>query len=209
MSVPSTALFGVLYADPPWRYNFPGTRAEATKDYPTMSIADLCALRPSVADDAVLFLWAITQSLPDALRVLEAWGFKYKSSAVWDKGIPATGYWWRGQHELLLVGVRGQAKPPPPELRKPSVLRHPRGPHSAKPDVVREWIGAWYPAERKLEMFARPWTDLWPKHDGWDTWGNEMANDVELSTPNAGAVPRRGSDVGTSPLLGLSGSEGK
>ena len=150
-----------------------------------MSISDLCALRPPVADDSVLFLWAITQSLPDALRVLEAWGFKYKSSAVWDKGIPATGYWWRGQHELLLVGVRGEAKPPPPELRKPSVLRHPRGPHSAKPDVVREWIGAWYPAARKLEMFARPWTDLWPKHDGWETWGNEMANDVELSTPNA------------------------
>jgi len=177
-------VFGVIYCDPPWRYNFPGTRSESVKDYPTMSLQELCALQVPAAPDSVLYMWAITQSLPEAIQVMNAWGYKYKSSAVWDKEQVATGYWWRGQHELLLVGVRGNAKPPPEHLRKSSVIRQRRGSHSSKPDQVRQWIAEWYPNERKLEMFARPYTEMWPKHDGWETWGNELPNDVAM-TPNA------------------------
>ena len=58
-----------------------------------------------------------------------------------------------------------------------------RGSHSSKPNQVRDWIAKWYPNERKLEMFARPYTEMWPKHDGWETWGNELPNDVAM-TPN-------------------------
>jgi len=161
-------LFDVVYADPPWRYNFPGTRASATRDYPTMSTNALCDMQPSVAKNAVLYLWAITQSLPQALRVMDAWGFRYKSSAVWDKGRVATGYWWRGQHEFLLVGVRGKVQPPPTHLRRSSVMQFPRGRHSAKPPEVRDMIAAWFPAARRLEMFAREQTE------GWTVWGSEV-----------------------------------
>lgn len=174
-------IFDVVYADPPWRYNFPGTRAKATKDYPTMSTTALCDMRPPVADNAVLYIWAITQSLPQALRVMEAWGFRYKSSAVWDKGRVATGYWWRGQHELLLVGVKGKCQPPPTHLRRSSVMQYPRGMHSAKPPEVRDMIATWFPNARRLEMFARE------QAEGWTVWGNEVEANAQISggTPSA------------------------
>ena len=185
MAVPSTALFGVLYADPPWRYDFSKTsNRDIENHYPTMTTDDLCALPVPAADDAVLYLWATAPKLDDAMRVIRAWGFGYKTHAVWDKEAMGMGYWFRGQHELLMVGTRGNVSPPMPEQRIGSVIRARRGAHSAKPDAVRDMIGRWFPDARKVELFARPWTDLWPKHDGWETWGNEMSNDVELSTPN-------------------------
>jgi N6-adenosine-specific RNA methylase IME4 len=72
---------------------------------------------------------------------------------------------------------------PPPPLRIPSVFRAKRGKHSSKPDQIRDWIAKWNPTEPKLEMFARPYTEMWPKHEGWETWGNELPNDVAM-TPN-------------------------
>ncbi len=165
-------VFGVIYADPPWRYNFPGTRSESVKDYPTMSVQDLCAMKVPAAKDSVLYMWAITQSLPEAIQLMSAWGYKYKSSAVWDKGQVATGYWWRGQHELLMVGVRGNVKPPPTHLRRSSVIRCPRGRHSAKPDQVRDWIAEWYPDVPRLEMFSRM------KRPGWESFGNQVEHDL-------------------------------
>ena len=177
-------LFGVIYCDPPWEYRFPRTRSEERDDYPTMKTADICALQVPAAKDCILYLWAITQKLPDALAVISAWGFRYKTSGVWDKSIPATGYWFRGQHEFLLVATRGNVKPPATNLRVGSVMRFPRGSHSSKPDRVRDLIAMWYPDKPKLEMFARPSTEMWPKHPGWATWGNELPNDVAM-TPNS------------------------
>ena len=196
MDVPSTALFGVLYADPPWDYpESGGGNRVVSAHYPTMTAEDICALRVPAADNAVLYLWATAPKLREALAVISAWGFEYKTHAVWDKELIGMGYWFRGQHDLLMLGIRGKVTAPPPELRIGSVIRARRSKHSAKPDTVRDLIGRWFPNERKLELFARPWTDLWPKHDGWETWGNEMANDVELSTPNATAHVRDRSEA--------------
>ena len=60
--------------------------------------------------------------------------------------------------------------------------------NSSKPDRVRDLIAMWYPDKPKLEMFARPATEMWPKHPGWATWGNELPNDVAM-TPNIKAEP--------------------
>ena len=179
--VRSSDLFSVIYCDPPWKYSFPGTRRNKPDDYQTMETDDICALKVPAAKDCILYLWAITGRLPDALDVISAWNFTYKTSGIWDKSIPATGCWFRGQHEFLLVGTKGKVSPPPSELRIGSVMRYPRGPHSSKPDQVRDMITKWYPKARKLEMFARPYTAFWPKHDGWETWGNELPNDVTLN----------------------------
>ena len=182
-----SASFGVIYSDPPWAYNESGgnsTNRVISGKYPTMQQSELCALKLPSADNSVLFLWATAPKLREALEVMDAWGYAYKSHAIWDKVKIGLGYWWRGQHELLMVAIRGKMPPPPTELRMGSVFRYPRGSHSSKPDQVRDWIARCYPNERKLEMFARPYTEMWKKHDGWETWGNELPNDVAM-TPNA------------------------
>ena len=71
-------------------------------------------LKPPAAENAVLFLWATAPMLPDALRLMNAWGFKYRSHLVWRKDRMGTGYWFRFSHELLLVGVRGDVPAPAP-----------------------------------------------------------------------------------------------
>lgn len=96
--------YEVIYADPPWRYDFSKSNSrEIENQYPTMSVDEICSLKVPTADNAVLYLWATAPKLLEALRVMDAWGFEYKTNAVWDKQIIGMGYWFRGQHELLLV----------------------------------------------------------------------------------------------------------
>jgi len=111
MSAPKK--YGVIYADPPWRYQNGGSQGGVDDQYPTMDIADICALQIPAAENSVLYLWATAPLLPEGIRVLTAWGFEYKTSAVWDKQRLGIGYWFRGEHEHLLVGVRGNVSPPP------------------------------------------------------------------------------------------------
>jgi N6-adenosine-specific RNA methylase IME4 len=160
--------FEVIYADPPWNYHNDTPGREVERHYPTMSVDDICALPVPAARNAVLFLWAVSPQLPEALKVMTAWGFTYRSSAVWDKELVGMGYWFRGQHEHLLVGVRGKWSPPPQPLRVSSVYREPRGRHSKKPDAIRNMIAAWWPDARRLEMFCR-----YPA-PGWSVWGNQV-----------------------------------
>jgi len=174
-------LYNVIYCDPPWRYANGTPGREVERHYPTMSDEELCALVVPAADDCVLWLWATAPRLDTAMRLIEAWGFRYKTCAVWDKQTMGMGYWFRGQHELLLVATCGNVSPPTQAERISSIIRVKRAAHSDKPDQVRAWIASWYPTASKLEMFARPYTGFWPKHDGWDTWGNELANDVEVA----------------------------
>ena len=172
--------YSVVLADPPWRYAFSMSRRRTIeKQYPTMSTDDICRMEVPSAKDSVLFLWATAPKLEDALRVLNAWGYRYKSHIVWDKIKIGMGYWARGQHELLLVGTKGKVSPPSPSLRVRSVLRIPRTIHSRKPAEIRDMISRWFPNEKKLEMFARE------RVENWDAWGNEVECDIELSIPDA------------------------
>jgi N6-adenosine-specific RNA methylase IME4 len=121
-------------------------------------------------------MWATAPKLIEALEVMKSWGFQYKTHAVWDKENWGSGYWFRGQHELLLVGVKGQHKPPAQSQRVSSIIRITRGDHSSKPDQVRDMIRDWFPTAKRLELFARKWTSFWPIPEGWDVWGNEAGD---------------------------------
>lgn len=164
--------YPVIYADPPWRYEHIETESRAIENqYPTMTLDEIKALDlDAIAlDDCVLFMWATSPKLAEAFEVLRAWGFEYRTCAVWDKQKIGMGYYFRQQHELLLVAVRGQPMTPAPANRPSSVLSFPRGEHSAKPVEVYELIEAMYPELPKLEMFCRS------PRDGWGAWGNQAA----------------------------------
>lgn len=164
--------YPVIYADPPWRYEHVETESRAIENqYPTMALDEIKALDLDgiALDDCVLFMWATSPKLAEAFEVLHAWGFDYRTCAVWDKQKIGMGYYFRQQHELLLVAVRGQPLTPAPANRPSSVLSFPRGEHSAKPVEVYELIEAMYPELPKLEMFCRS------PREGWGAWGNQAA----------------------------------
>jgi ParB/RepB/Spo0J family partition protein len=159
---------GLVLADPPWRYDFAETdRRQVENQYPTATTEEIVAMAPQTADDCVILLWATAPKLEDALAVMTGWGFAYKTHAVWDKEKIGMGYWFRGQHELLLVGTKGDAAPPPEAERTGSVFRESRAKHSTKPESVYAWIERAFPGLVKLEMFARK------PRDGWQLMGNE------------------------------------
>jgi N6-adenosine-specific RNA methylase IME4 len=170
---PVEGIYHVIYADPPWRFEpfsrDSGMDRAADNHYPTMDVDGIKALEVPAADDAVLFLWATAPMLPEALEVMAAWGFEYKSHCIWAKDVLGTGYWFRSLHELLLVGTRGDIPAPAPGTQYASVIELAVGEHSAKPVGFAEMIEELYPGLRLLEMFARG-----PRL-GWTVWGNEAA----------------------------------
>ena len=121
------------------------------------------------APDSMLFLWATAPMLPEALEVMAAWRFEYRTNFVWAKDRAGTGYWNRNQHELLLVGVRGDVPAPAPGSQWSSLIPAPVGEHSCKPDEARRMIEAYYPTLPKIELFARG-----EARPGWAAWGNEV-----------------------------------
>lgn len=160
--------FEVVYGDPPWQLGNPDNPYAPESHYPTMSLEEIKALAVPAAEDAVLFLWAVSSLLPEAFEVIRAWGFQYKSSIAWVKPSIGPGVWVRNRHELLLVARRGSFPPPEPEDRVDSVLEAPRGRHSEKPELAYERIERMYPRASKLELFARA------SRPGWQAWGNEV-----------------------------------
>ena len=164
-------LYGVIYADPPWRFE-PWSRTTGMdrapeNHYESMPLDEIRAIRVPAAPDSVLFLWATQPMLPQALEVMQAWGFTYVSHLVWEKDRIGLGYWSRNVHELLLIGTRGDVPAPLPGTQVESIIPAPRGEHSAKPEVFAGIIGQMFPKVPKLEMFARV------HRDGWTVWGNE------------------------------------
>ena len=162
--------FGLIYADPPWRYDFAEDEDRAIENhYPTMSVGELEALPVAdlAAADCLLWLWTTSPKLREALRLIEAWGFEYKTSLVWVKDKIGMGYYARQQHELLLVAKRGNPPAPAPADRPPSVIWAPRTTHSAKPAEVYAMLERLYPEVAKVELFART------RRPGWAVWGNE------------------------------------
>jgi N6-adenosine-specific RNA methylase IME4 len=163
--------FDLVYADPPWQYDFSETQERAIENqYPTMTVDEICALPISdvVGEDCVLFLWATAPKLPEAMQVMEAWGFEYRTQMVWVKDRVGMGYYVRNQHELLLIGKRGDVPVPRENVRPSSVLHAPRAEHSRKPDEFYEAIEAMYPDLEKVELFCRR------PREGWAVWGLEV-----------------------------------
>lgn len=169
-------LYQIVYADPPWRYEHCKTNNRKIENhYQTMNLEDIKSLKvPADPKGCVLYLWATAPKCEEALSVMNAWGFSYRSQAIWDKKRIGMGYWFRIQHEILLVGVKGKMSPPAASQRVSSIFEIVRGKHSEKPDVFRKKIEEWYPEANKLEMFART------APEGWDVFGNEVEDSIEI-----------------------------
>jgi N6-adenosine-specific RNA methylase IME4 len=166
--------FAVLYADPPWQYEYPpmgGSNRSIENHYPTMTIEEICAL-PVVDiahENSVLFMWATSPKLYECMKVLDAWGFQYRTDMVWVKDKIGMGYHARERHEALLIAKRGELPPPPPEARPDSVQEQPRLEHSAKPEIFYDLIDRMYPEIRKIELFSRAPA----ARKLWTVWGNQ------------------------------------
>jgi len=178
--------YGLIYADPAWKYSGPapgGDNRLVENHYPCMPLDEICALPVSdlAAENCVLFLWSTSPMLSNAMDVIRAWGFDYRTSLVWVKDKIGLGYYFRQRHEHLLLARRGNVRTPEPSTRRDSVLEAPRLAHSAKPHIVYEIIENMYPRLPKLELFARH------RREGWDAWGNQINGEDAVMTKNPGA----------------------
>lgn len=175
--------YKIIYADPPWRYERSKVQGAAEKHYPTMSIEDLCALPvKEIADkDCILFLWATFPQLKEALQLIKAWDFTYKSVAfVWLKQnrksptwFYGLGFWTRGNAEICLLATKGHPKRQSNKVHQ--FIISPVEQHSKKPDITREKILALMGDLPRIELFARQHTP------GWDVWGNEIKSDIRFA----------------------------
>jgi N6-adenosine-specific RNA methylase IME4 len=177
--------YEVLYADPPWDYagrtqqNGSAPSGGAADHYPTMTLADLKALKVSgiTAKNAALFLWTSSPHLPQAIELMEAWGFTYKTVAFcWDKQKVNPGYYTMSQVELVLVGTKGLIPKPRGSRNERQFLSEKRTEHSKKPDEIRNRISDMFPDQKKIELFARARTE------GWDVFGNQVEGSITLPT---------------------------
>jgi N6-adenosine-specific RNA methylase IME4/ParB-like chromosome segregation protein Spo0J len=169
VGVPPDGPFELIYADPPWQLGNPDSEHAPEQHYATQSMELIKVMRIPAAENAVLFRWAVNSMLPQALEVMEAWGFTYKTHLVWVKPSIKLGVYFRNQHELLLFGRKGNYPVPDPEDRVTSVIEAPAGRHSAKPARAYELIERSYPRASKLELYARG-----KSRPGWAAWGNEV-----------------------------------
>lgn len=162
------AKFGCIYADPPWRYGNQGTRAATRNHYNTLSANELCELpvAATAEKNAHLHLWTTNAFLPDAFRVIEAWGFEYRSCYVWVKPQMGIGNYWRVSHEFLLLGIRGNAKRFKSHSLK-SWGEFSRTRHSSKPENIRDLIEKASNGPY-LELFGRK------PISGWTVLGNQI-----------------------------------
>lgn len=193
--------FGVIVADPEWRFEpysrETGMDRAADNHYPTSDL-DVIKARPVAsiaAPDCVLFLWATAPMMPQALDVMAAWGFDYVTQAVWVKQRTGegrgSGYWFTGEHEILLVGTRGKVVAPAPGMQFPSVIYAPVGEHSAKPVEALEIVEAYFPNLPKIELNRRG-----PARVGWSAWGQEAESQAKPSEDN-GTTAKDHDEVGT------------
>lgn len=200
--------FTTVLADPPWRFtNRTGKVAPEHRRldrYSTLDLAAICALPVAevTADTAHLYLWVPNALLPDGLRVLSAWGFRYVSNIVWAKrrkdGGPdgrGVGFYFRNVTEILLFGVKGSMRTLPPARRQVNMIETRKREHSRKPDEQYQLIEDCSPGPF-LELFARY------AQPGWTSWGDESGEGVQPRgqvhrgyTGGAPAVPHIDSHV--------------
>jgi N6-adenosine-specific RNA methylase IME4 len=176
--------FRTVLADPPWRFtNRTGKVAPEHRRldrYSTLDLDTICELPVAsvLADSAHLYLWVPNALLPDGLRVMDAWGFRYVANVIWAKrrkdGGPdgrGVGFYFRNVTEIILFGVRGSMRTLAPARRQVNMIESRKREHSRKPDEQYALIEACSPGPH-LELFARH------AHEGWTAWGDESGTDV-------------------------------
>jgi len=180
--------FGTILADPPWRFrNKTGKVAPEHKRlarYPTLSLEEILEIpvKDVAAENSHLYLWVPNALIAEGLKVMEEWGFQYKTNLIWYKirkdGGPdgrGVGFYFRNVTEMVLFGVRGKLRTLEPGRRQVNIILARKREHSRKPDQLYEIIEACSPGPY-LEMFARG------ARRNWVTWGNESDN-YEVSWP--------------------------
>lgn len=160
--------FEIVYADPPWRLGNPDGPHAPEQHYPTMTLEEIASEKIPAADDALLYLWAVNSLLPEAIEIIRAWGFTYKTYIAWVKDGIGPGVWTRPCCELLLLARRGSYPPPDGPDRPANVIQAPRRGHSKKPDQAYQLIERSYPNATRIELFARN------RRPGWTSWGNQL-----------------------------------
>ena len=161
--------FSTIYADPPWSFRDRAARGAANNHYPTMITEQIAAepVAQLAADESRLHLWCPSALFPDALNVIEAWGFEYRSSFVWVNPQMGVGHYWRVSHELMLLGTRKNT--PFCDHSQRSWIELDRNGRSAKPEEVRSLV------ER---VSLRPYLELYgrsvPPNQGWTVYGNQV-----------------------------------
>ena len=173
--------YRTIYADPPWRLQSMSAgswKADSSLEskYPTMTTEEIKALPVNdLADESCsLFLWCTHSTLIDALDVLRAWGFKYHVAITWDKMGGFSLWGFHRRTEMLLYAYRGKINVNQKGKYIPTLISELKTRHSSKPIAMYEILESNTPPPR-LEMFARI------RRPGWDTWGNEIANDIEIT----------------------------
>ena len=173
--------YDVIYADPPWKYGG-GTGKEfqglAVNHYRTMKKKDIQEIPVgNLTENGVLFMWATFPQLKDALEVMEAWGFRYRTVAfVWVKlnkksrtPFFGLGFWTRSNAEICLIGTKGKDYTRRANNKISQIIMEPSWSHSAKPEEARRRIDLLMGGNlSKIELFARR------QSDGWDCWGDEV-----------------------------------
>tara|TARA_R110002074_G_scaffold309617_1_gene480449 strand:+ start:1087 stop:1722 length:636 start_codon:yes stop_codon:yes gene_type:complete len=178
--------FSTVMADPPWRFtNRTGKIAPEHKRlarYSTLSLDEICELPVSgcMKETAHCYLWVPNALLPDGLKVLDAWGFQYKSNLIWHKVRKdggsdgrGVGFYFRNVTEILLFGVRGKnARTLAPGRSQVNLFGTRKREHSRKPDEQYGIIESCSPGPY-LELFGRG------ARPGWTVWGNQADEDYK------------------------------
>ena len=174
---PENKKYNIIYADPAWSYNdkMQGISLGADFHYPTQGTQWIKSLPVNeiCKKDSVLFMWAVSPLLPEAIDVINAWNFKYKTIAFcWSKltknkkRVSNLGRWTMGNIELCLLATKGKPKRIIKNVKQ--FIECDRTAHSKKPDEIRDRIVYLMGDLPRIELFARQ------KTDGWDCWGNEV-----------------------------------
>lgn len=178
--------YNVIYADPPWKYQskqpfrMQGTRFHRLEEvYQTATVEDMSRwdIGRIAAPDCALFMWSTDSHLPEAIELMKAWGFKYRTVGfVWvkqtSKGnlVRNLGQWTLKSEELCLIGTKGRAHGLKVAHNIPQLVFEERTQHSKKPEAVPDLIEKMFGAVPRIELFARQ------TRPGWDCWGNEVTD---------------------------------
>jgi len=163
--------YRIIYADPPWKYGntMPQYVTEQADYYKLMTFDEICSMpiQKITQENAVLFLWVTSPMLEESFKIINAWGFQYKSSFIWDKIKHNMGHYNSIRHEFLLVCIKGSCQP---DIKKlfDSVQSIERKKHSQKPEEFRKIIDTIYPNGKRIELFARE------KIKNWYVYGNQI-----------------------------------
>ena len=172
--------YKTIYADPPWLEVGGGKiHRGANRHYELMKTKEIMSIPIfNLADNNChLYLWVTNNFLMDGFDVMKVWGFEYKTMITWMKDRFGLGQYFRGITEHCLFGVRGNLPYKSIDGKRAQGITgfyEAKQNHSKKPETMRKMIElVSYPP--RLELFARE------KHDGWDVWGNEVEDTIDIN----------------------------